>query len=576
MPLLRKRTVYRSAEAKKSNELKSIKDFSYSDVAQFHKVVYFHSTMKLLLAKLLICAPLFTLGQTFSTIFENPFLSYGGGIGYNVFLKTDTLFVLGSLVVQENQGTTNSFLFKYNLEGELINQSYWDPELDSFNSVIGRWNGADFYQGQDSSFISLPYTEFDNSIDVEMIQILDTNGIEVSLHEIEWQPDGKNMAGIRSLNPNEHLIYGTAWDNPGVSILGNNGFLLNCNSQGETNWVQRYDSVSGFRYMDVFPDGSAILGGSVYWGGTGGGGPWNSTDQIIIKTDDLGNEKWRYIFGSFGTESYCPVLVTSNEEIIVTGNRNNDDGVLEGAIWIQKIQDNEDSFEVVDEILMNEDNFYLDYISYGLKEVLDGGFVGYGFGELPYDETLLDIPERGIVYKVDENLDSLWARYYGVFTDEVNAENYFYDMVEGPDSCLYLTGSAERGISSGLSGLGHVWLVKLDQHGCLEPGCHLIEDTTDNIVQIIGLQNSLKVFPNPVRDNFTLQIELPPEFSPPSSSVIKIIDMNGREVKQIQLNNIGHQHTEQINVSELATGAYTLHWMNAGLWYDSFSLIVKD
>jgi len=581
MPLLRKRTFYRLAAAKKSNELKSIKYFFYSDVAQFHKVVYFHSTMKLLLAKLLICAPLFTLGQTFSTVYNNPFISNGSGSGFSIFLEPDTLIVIGNMAVQETGGTGNSFLLKYDLNGLLLEENFWDPELNSFSSTAGLWGGADFTQDPDSSFISITYNEFDNTdfdniIAMPMIQILDQYGNEIIREEIEYEPDGTSIIGIKSKNPNEHLLYGSVWDDPGVGALTNNGLLLNCNSAGETNWVQRYDSVAGVRFMDVFPDGSTILGGYVYWGGTGGGGPFNSSDQIIIKTDEIGNEKWRYIFGSIGSEGYCPVLASSSGDIIVAGKRNNFSSTNQGALWVQRIQDNGNSYEITDEILMDENNMYNDYISYGIKEVLDGTFVGYGFGELPYDEELLESPERGFIYKVDQNLDSLWTRYYGHFTDESDTEGYFYDMVEGPDSCLYLTGSSERGFESGLIGLGNVWLVKLDQHGCLEPGCHLIEDTTDNIVQIIGLQNSLKVFPNPVRENFTLQIELPPEFSPPSSSVIKILDMNGREVKQIQLNNIGHQHTEQINVSELAAGAYTLHWMNAGLWYDSFSLIVND
>jgi hypothetical protein len=148
-------------------------------------------------------------------------------------------------------------------------------------------------------------------------------------------------------------------------------------------------------------------------------------------------------------------------------------------------------------------------------------------------------------------------------------------MVEGPDSCFYLTGQASRGEGTGVFGLGHVWLVKLDQYGCLEPGCHLIEDTIDNVVQIIGLQNSLTVFPNPVKDNFTLEVSLPLEFSPPAHSVIKIIDINGREVKQVPLDNIGHQHSERINIQELSVGTYTLHWMNTGLWYDSVKIIVN-
>ena len=103
-------------------------------------------------------------------------------------------------------------------------------------------------------------------------------------------------------------------------------------------------------------------------------------------------------------------------------------------------------------------------------------------------------------------------------------------MVEGPDSCFYLTGQASRGEGTGVFGLGHVWQVKLDQHGCLEPGCHLIEDTIDNVVQIIGLQNSLTVFPNPVKDKLYIS-------GIANETLVEVFSVDGRKLSEVVINS---------------------------------------
>jgi len=530
-----------------------------------------------LLLLILVCSELRT--QTFSTVYDNPFLEVGGSTGYNVFLHEDSLVITGNIAVQSTEGTTEAFFQKYNLEGDLQYMKLYDPEDSLLNSSVGFWDGMDYFQSSDTSFYTCAMAEFinfgDSVIEKDLLFFLDDFGQEISRSQIDWHPDGKQLIGARSVSIDEHLVYGVAWDNPGVASLLDNGFVLSANSLGEVNWSHRYDSILQVFFLDVFPDNSLVLGATIKF-------PFNEepvghgSDQVVIKTDAEGNEQWRHIYGSIATDSRSPVSITSDGKIICLGTKNNSDIPNRGELWWQLIEDNGDSYEVMAENFLLEGNFIQKVQPFGVKQVLDGGFIGYGFGYELYDETIPDVPERAFIYKVDENLDSLWGRYYGVYNTEVDSENYFYDMVEGPDSCLYLTGAAERGEGTGLYGLSKTWLIKLDKHGCLEPGCHLIEeDSANHITQIIGLQNSLKVFPNPVRDRFTLEINLPPEFSPPSGSVLKLLDINGREVKQIELSNMSHSHTEKIDVSDLPTGTYTLHWMNTGLWYDSVKVVVE-
>jgi len=518
------------------------------------------------------------VGQNFNYVFNNPFLSAGSAAGLSIHILNDTIHVFGIIAVQDSLGTGNNIHLKYNLQGDLQEYQVWNPEDPALSANLGRWGGVGLFQSTDTTFFSLPYSEFvnfeENSNEGNYVQLIDQFGNETSRAEINWNPEGFNSRGARSISENEHLVYGVVWDEGGVDTESNNGFLLNCNSEGELNWVQRYDNTGNIRFMEKTPDGGFILGGYVWWAIGGEGGPNNIIDCVIIKTDSLGEEQWRYIFGGTEDEGYCPVLFHSNGDIYSIST-DATIGPLRGPLWFQKIEDNGTNYEVLDSLQWSNPELF-DHVPFGITEVSDGGIVGYGNGKEKWDDEIGDVPPSGFIYKVSPDLDSLWKRYYQHFIPEVDANHAFHDMVEGPDSCMYFTGRAARGEGTGLFDLGHIWLMKTDKYGCLEPDCHLLDqDSTDNIVQIIGLQNSLKVFPNPVRDRFTLEISLPLEFSPPSSSELRLLDMNGREVKHVELGHISLEHTVQIDVSDLSSGTYTLHWMNSGLWYDSMKVVVE-
>jgi len=519
-----------------------------------------------------------SFSQTFSEILLNPVYDNLSSHGYSVHLNDDTLTVFGKIVVPTGVTHTQigQIMIKYDTSGVAHDYQTYQAEDSLLFLSHGLYSGTDELIINDSltfTTVSREYLSYaDSIIENRNIQRLDRNGEIISRHEINWpEPADFIMSGVKSLSANEHLVYGHMWHEGGIAALQNNGYLLNCNSLGEVNWVQQYDSVALVFFMDRNAAGENLITGAIR------NPPGNNvSDHVVFKTDADGNEMWKYFYGSPGSEAYSANVFTHDGHVMSISIINAGITFARGPIRLQKIQDNGTSYEVVDEVLHDEDNaVYREYRVNGLKQVSDNNYVSYGSGFLPYDETLPDVPERAFVFKFDNNLDSLWARWYGVWNTEINSENFFFDMVEGPDSCLYLTGAAERGFGD-LYGLSHLWVVKLDKHGCLEPGCHLIEeDSANHVTQIIGLQNSLKVFPNPVRDRFTLEINLPPEFSPPSGSVLKLLDINGREVKQIKLNNMSQSHTEKIDVSDIPAGTYTLHWMNTGLWYDSVKVVVE-
>jgi hypothetical protein len=108
--------------------------------------------------------------------------------------------------------------------------------------------------------------------------------------------------------------------------------------------------------------------------------------------------------------------------------------------------------------------------------------------------------------------------------------------------------------------------------GCLEPGCQYV-----NVEEIVvGLENTITVFPNPARDQVKLNFTFPENYVPNNQNEIVIIDMQGREVLRENIFLFASSsNTLEINVSSLSSGMYTLHWLSNNAWLDSSKIVVE-
>lgn len=333
---------------------------------------YLYTMKYIALSIVLSFSSTFLYSQTYSNLYNHPFNENGDYLGLSIDFLDDTLYVFGGIVVANPNWTSHIFMNKFNTNGAFVSDSYFDPEHQILDGTPGLYGSIDSFTHEDSTFFTIAYMEYlggiDSLIESENLLFISKEGQEISRSELEWNPYGKSLHGARTIGLNEHLVYGNAWDEGGMFALSDSGFLLNCNSQGETNWVHRYDSISHLRFMDVFPDGSAIIGASIYWAGTTGGGPFNTSDQVILRTNSLGEEQWRHIFGGIGEQTVCPVTADSNGNILTLGLRGTADSPQRGELWFKKIQDNGTDYDVINESIMNEGNI-LRFVPYGIKQL---------------------------------------------------------------------------------------------------------------------------------------------------------------------------------------------------------------
>ena len=91
------------------------------------------------------------------------------------------------------------------------------------------------------------------------------------------------------------------------------------------------------------------------------------------------------------------------------------------------------------------------------------------------------------------------------------------------------------------------WLLKVDEYGCLVPGCHLINSTEEKENEV-----SLLLYPNPTSDYLNFY------FDPSTYKEVqfRIVDSAGRMIKTINSDRIATTYI--VPVYDYAPGAYFL------------------
>ncbi|MFT4667299.1 MAG: hypothetical protein ACI9XB_004268 [Gammaproteobacteria bacterium] len=159
----------------------------------------------------------------------------------------------------------------------------------------------------------------------------------------------------------------------------------------------------------------------------------------------------------------------------------------------------------------------------------------------------------GKLIKASYQGDSIWTRYYH-HTEKENARNLLYDLEATPDGGFIMCGQA-TGIEnpSPENPNQQGWLLKVDEHGCLVPECHLASSTID--LQEVSFE--IKTYPNPISSSSGDYLNV--YFYHPKlrrEAVFQLVDVLGKVVLEFK-----SQHgdiTHMIPVSGLATGTYWL------------------
>lgn len=151
--------------------------------------------------------------------------------------------------------------------------------------------------------------------------------------------------------------------------------------------------------------------------------------------------------------------------------------------------------------------------------------------------------------KVSPEGDSLWSRYYsywdGLYLNPIPA-----DLKQTPDGGYVAVGRTQM-----LGEPSPGWILKVDSHGCLIPGCHL----TDSSEETERPEIELAIYPNPTSDFLNFQLRAG---QTPQAGSFRIVDIQGKVVESFEGAPPGT--TVVVPVSAWAAGTYFLQHVENG------------
>jgi len=154
---------------------------------------------------------------------------------------------------------------------------------------------------------------------------------------------------------------------------------------------------------------------------------------------------------------------------------------------------------------------------------------------------------KGMLAKVSNEGDSLWMREYTII-DYAPVTHQIRTMEKTDDGGYvmygYISFDSNLDVRPGDNGV-EAWILKVDTHGCLVPGCHLGTTTSENEILL-----DVKVYPNPVVDQLYI-------WHSGGDRQYKLVDNTGACIREFEKK--AGQETIIMNMSYLNSGMYYLH-----------------
>jgi len=331
------------------------------------------------------------------------------------------------------------------------------------------------------------------------------------------------LYGLNQTNDGGYALYGY------TRSFGTGGdfYLIKTDSLGSKEWQKTYggsgkdDPLSG----DLTNDGGFIISG--YSNSFGG------NDYYVVKTDSVGNIEWQKNYGPNGGMYACFINHAMDGGYLIYSLKNNGDGFNEQG-YIAKLNNN--GVKIWERTF---GGYNLDFFESAI-ELQDSSIILVGSSTNDSTGSLF-----GWIMKLTKNGDSLWSHTYNARNDR---PNYFRDIELAPDGGFIICGSGHNNDQD-------FWLVKLDNKGCLEPGCDTLYP--NGVMPLFVTEKpAISIYPNPAKGNATISCFIPYKTK---QTEMTLSDMFGRTMKHYYLENGDNQII--FNTQQLSEGLYFLKMM---------------
>jgi Secretion system C-terminal sorting domain len=459
---------------------------------------------------ILIWTALSLAGQTFNNRYY--FEGYSFGVGFAVEQWSDSYYIFSTI------GDTlyKTGVHALDQEGNVIQDN--SVFFDNTGLFAGYSNTSDFNSNLIVSAGSLALGSGRS------------NGIV-----IKWNNQCDTIASVQIL-PNDSdsliLLYQAKLLPDGICAIGSVGdnvstervLLVKLDFDLNEIWRKEYGTSSiphtGFSIVPT-SDGGFLLGGVRKIG--------ESWDHCVIKTDDEGNQQYLKYHGNDYYSHYAHVENTSDGKYIFGGMRQTGENDFQSMIC--KLDNDLDTLWCKTYNDPGPDCFVN-----SIKLLPDGNFIACGVDRSNF--TMY-----GYILKIDPDGNTIWYRKY---TQTEDNWCFFYDVIQTSDGGYFLTGSLSPDSDLGLN--QDIWGLKLDDMGCLVPGCDTLISVGEQ-----SLSAGFSVYPNPTSQFINIYL---PQGSLSKEISFELLDISGKVVKSFTPKM--EDATFMMDIEELASGIYFL------------------
>ena len=182
------------------------------------------------------------------------------------------------------------------------------------------------------------------------------------------------------------------------------------------------------------------------------------------------------------------------------------------------------------------------------------GYVGVG---ISVDTTTTAQKHIGLMFKLGLDGDSIWMRLHSIINTTPTAYQHLKQIQKTQDGGYIMAGEAFS--FSGPESTQSGWLIKVDSHGCIVPGCHLVatEDLESRSIDV-------RLWPNPVHDVLHIFTRHADELH------VTLSDMEGQVVRSFE--TVRGEGTWSVVVDDLLSGVYLVNARDraGGYWSQKF------
>lgn len=337
-------------------------------------------------------------------------------------------------------------------------------------------------------------------------------------------------------------------------------------------WVMRLDDVGNIRMVGEFPQIeydmltlSAGAGTDILLAGGRPNSPF-PYQSVVMRLDTALNIQWyKFIVSTIPGFTTCSSFISkithdADGDIVVAGD------LIDEAEWPYTNAE----FYMVKLARMTGNVIWAQRLSVNSTDIgslndlecLPGGDLVICGNVTPYDTT----GWRAVIYRYMPDGQERWHRYYS-FLQNPDAVHDLMDVESTTDGGFVLTGTARLNLNYPTV----AWVLRLDQYGCLEPGCQSLGVNS----LLVGLPDgALQCSPVPAEDHVNVVVDLPPEVNVTGRLRLVITNLEGRNMLQAEVKG-PFPVARSVDVSSWTPGTYVVHLADGTRLLGSRKIVVQ-